>query len=168
MHMSYVIRQVRSLEELGRVCDVIGAQITPPMMRDDRRFQELWPRFEEDRTLMWLAEEDGGEIVGGALGFRPSGAAVTIRAIGIVPHARRHGLGRRLMASVELGVMKLGARGINLGAVGESRGFYQHLGYAGRGTMMHKGLSLPGRFQEARLRKLVEAAAADQAVSGGP
>ena len=147
------IRPVTSLEELGRVCDVIGAQITPPMARDDRRFQELWPRFEADRALMWLAEADG-QLVGGALGFRPNGGAITVRAIGVAPHVRRQGLGRRLMAALELEAMKLGAGGINLGASDDARGFYQRLGYAGRGSLMQKGLPLPGRLLEARLRKL--------------
>ena len=159
----YSVRKVGSIEELGQVCDVIGAQISPPMKREHRRFQELWPPFEADRSLMWLAEdrEDHGEIVGGALGFRPGGGAVTLRAIGLAPHTRRQGLGRRLMAAVELEAMKLGARGISLGANDESKGFYQRLGYAGRGSMMHKGLPLPGRLLEARLRKL--AAAVDAA-----
>lgn len=156
----YAVRRVGSIEELGRVCDVIGAQIAPPLQREDRRFQELWPRFEADRSLMWLAE-DQGEIVGGALGFRPGGAAITVRAIGLAPRARRQGLGRRLMAAIELEAMKLGARGISLGTSAESKGFYQRLGYAGRGSMMQKGLPLPGRLLEARLRKLAAGAAAE-------
>ncbi|HEU5314951.1 MAG TPA: hypothetical protein VFX49_02500 [Chloroflexota bacterium] len=49
-----------SLDELGMVCVVIGAQVDPPMRRDDRRFQELWPRFEADRSLMWVAMDGAG------------------------------------------------------------------------------------------------------------
>ena len=44
-------------------------------------------RFEADRALMWLAEADG-QIVGGALGLRPNGGAITVRAIGVAPHVR--------------------------------------------------------------------------------
>ena len=104
--------------------------------------------------------------MGGALGFRPSGGSITVRAIGLVPRARRLGVGRRLMAAIELEAVRLGVGGINLGASDDAKGFYQRLGYAGRGSMMHKGLPLPGRFQEARLRKLQEAAA--RRASGGP
>lgn len=157
---AYVIRMVASLEELGVVCDVIGAQIDPPMRREDRRFQELWPRFEADRSLMWLAEDGAGEVVGGALAFRPGGSGVTMRAIGLTPGARRQGVGRRLMAAIEMEAMKVGARGINLGADEGAVGFYRRLGYAGRGAMMHKGLPLPGPFLAARLRKLQESQSA--------
>ena len=153
----YGIRQVSDAAELERVFDVVGAQMTPPMARDDRRFREVARRFEEDRSLMWLAAE-GDEIVGGALGFRPNGGAITVRAVGVAPHVRRQGLGRRLMEAIELEAMKLGVGGINLGAVDEARGFYQRLGYAGRGSMMQKGLPLRSRFLEARLRKIGAAA----------
>ena len=155
----YVIRPVGSRAELAAVCEVIGAQITPPMTRDDRRFRELRPRFELDRPLMWLAETSG-VIVGGALAFRPGGSGITMRAIGIQPQHRRHGLGRRLMEAIELEATQLGVGGINLAAVADAKAFYQRLGYAGRGSMMHKGLPLPGRFQEARLRKLRAASSA--------
>ncbi|HET7769385.1 MAG TPA: GNAT family N-acetyltransferase, partial [Chloroflexota bacterium] len=98
--------------------------------------------------------ETDGEIVGGALGFRPNGGAITVRAIGVAPHARRQGLGRRLLAALELEAMKLGGGGINLAATDDARGFYQRLGYAGRGSLMQKGFPLPGRLLEARLKKL--------------
>ena len=103
--------------------------------------------------------DEGGVIVGGALGFRPNGGAITLRAIGVAPHVRRQGVGRRLMAAIELAAMRLGTGGINLGASPDSRHFYQRLGYAGRGAMMHKGLPRPSRFLEAKLRKMTEAAA---------
>ena len=148
-----VIRPVTSTAELAVTFDVIGAQMTPRMMRDDRRFQAEARRFDEDRTLMLVVEDRGG-IVGGALAFRPGGGGITVRAIGLDPQFRRKGLGRRLMTAIELEAIRLGAGGINLGSNAESKGFYERLGYAGRGTMMHKGLPLPGRFLEARLRKM--------------
>lgn len=159
----HVIRPVASRDELEMAFDVIGAQMSPRMARDDRRFQEVVRRFEEDRSLMWVVEERG-VIIGGALAFRPGG--VTVRAIGLEPRARRKGLGRRLMAAIELEAVRLGAGGISLGATPEGKGFYARLGYAGRGTMMHKGLPLPGRFLQARLRKL--GAAAGGTPEGGP
>jgi GNAT superfamily N-acetyltransferase len=149
----FLVRPVRSADELALALDVVGAQFDPPISREDRRFAELAARFEEDRPLMFVAEA-GGAIVGGALAVRPNGGAVTVRAIALEPHARRQGLGRRLMQAVELAALRIGARGINLGAEEDARVFYQRLGYAGRGAMMHKGLPLPGRLLEARLRKL--------------
>jgi GNAT superfamily N-acetyltransferase len=156
----HVIRPVDSLEELATAFDVIGAQFAPAITHEDRRFQDLARRFPEDRPLMLLVEEieaqDGaGRIVGGALAFGEGG--LTLRAIALEPHVRRQGLGRRLMERLELEAIRRGATSINLGASDDSKGFYARLGYAGRGTMMHKGLPLPGRFLEARLRKLAAA-----------
>jgi len=69
--------------------------------------------------------------------------------------ARGTGLGRRLIEAIELEATRLGAGGIALGgARGGVKGFYAQMGYSGRGSMMSKGLPLPGRLLEARLRKL--------------
>ena len=153
----YVLRPVTSLLELTEAFDLIAAQITPPVTHADRRFRELARRFPEDRALMLVAE-DQGRIVGGALAFRKvsqGGSGVTLRIIGLEPSARGHGLGRRLMQALELEAGRLGAPAINLGgASGSIKGFYARLGYAGRGTMLSKGLPLPGRFLEVRLQKL--------------
>jgi GNAT superfamily N-acetyltransferase len=153
----YVIRPVESMEELTTTFDVVGAQFVPAITHEDRRFQDLARRFPEDRPLMLLVEEveaqdSTGRIVGGALAFGERG--ITLRAIGLEPRVRRQGLGRQLIERLELEAIRRGATGINLGASDDSKGFYARLGYAGRGTMMHKGLPLPGRFLEARLRKL--------------
>ncbi|HEU5314950.1 MAG TPA: hypothetical protein VFX49_02495 [Chloroflexota bacterium] len=61
------------------------------------------------------------------------------------------------MAAIETEAMKVGARGISLGADETAAGFYRRLGYAGRGAMMHRALPLPGPFLAARLRRLQEA-----------
>ena len=163
----YVIRPVDSLEELAATFDVIGAQFAPAITHEDRRFSDLARRFPEDRPLMLLAEEVGTQggshrVVGGALAF--GGGGITLRAIGLEPRVRRQGLGRRLMERIELEATRRRAGAISLGATEESKGFYARLGYAGRGTMMHKGLPLPGPFLEARLRKL---AGASDGVDGG-
>jgi GNAT superfamily N-acetyltransferase len=159
----YVIRPVESLEELAAAFDIVGAQFVPAITHEDRRFQDLARRFPAGRPLMLLVEEvkaqDGaGRIVGGALAFGDRG--ITLRAIGLESRVRRQGLGRRLMERLELEAIRRGATSINLGTSDDSKGFYARLGYAGRGTMMHKGLPLPGPFLEARLRKLTSAAEA--------
>lgn len=163
----YTIRPVDSLGELAATFDVIGAQFVPAITHDDRRFQDLARRFSEDRPLMLAVEEVApqditGRIVGGALAF--GGRGITLRAIGLEARVRRQGLGRRLMERIELEAIRRGAGGISLGASDDSKGFYARLGYAGRGTMMHKGLPLPGHFLEARLRKL---AGAERATAQG-
>lgn len=153
-----LIRPVGSEAELAAAFDVIGAQITPKTTHDDRRFRDLARRIAEDRPLM-LVVEDEGQLLGGALAFRPGGRGVTLRAIGLDPRVRGLGIGRRLMTRIELEAVRLGAGEISLGADARTKGFYARLGYAGRGVMMHKGLPLRGRFLEARLRKLRDAAA---------
>jgi NAD(P)-dependent dehydrogenase (short-subunit alcohol dehydrogenase family)/ribosomal protein S18 acetylase RimI-like enzyme len=170
----YVIRPAASAEEFAATCDVIGAQITPPFTRSDRRFHDLARRFPEDQPLMLVVCEqsappppsaplpptpqaEASTIVGGALAFRTSPRAVTLRMIGLEPRVRGQGVGRRLMAALELAAVRLGADAIALGADRDTRGFYARLGYAGRGAMMHKGLPLPGPAVEARLRKLAAA-----------
>ena len=160
----YVLRPVTSLLELTEAFDLIAAQMTPRVTHTDRRFHDLARRFPEDRTLMLVAE-DSGRIVGGALAFRKvsqGGSGVTLRMLGLEPSARGQGLGRRLMQMLELQASRLGAPAINLGGAGGAiKGFYTRLGYAGRGSMLSKGLPLPGRFLGARLRKL-------QGVAGDP
>src|SRR5207249_1597815 len=101
--------------ELATTFDVIGAQFVPAITHEDRRFQDLARRFPEDRPLMLLVEElaaphSTGRIVGGALAFGER--AVTLRAIGLAPHVRRQGLGRRLMERVELEAIRRGAGAI--------------------------------------------------------
>ena len=169
-----VIRPLASLEELDRAGDVIGAQMTPPFTHQDGRFGDLVRRFAEDRPLMLVVQEvpppaatrdrpvqgDPGGIVGGALAFRTGPRAVTLRMIGLAPRVRGRGLGRRLLAALELAAVRLGATAISLGADDGVKGFYSRQGYVGRGTALHKGLPLPGPFLEARLRKLAGTAEA--------
>jgi GNAT superfamily N-acetyltransferase len=88
---------------------------------------------------------------------------VTLRMIGLEPHVRGRGVGRRLMAAVELAAVRLGAGAISLGAERGVVGFYRRLGYAGRGALQQKGLPLPGRAVEARLRRLADRPGDDDA-----
>ena len=71
---------------------------------------------------------------------------------------RRRGIGRRLVETIELEAMTLGARTISLGAADESRGFWERLGYRGKHAMRQKDLPGPGRVLDARLAKMREAA----------
>jgi len=159
----YRIVPAASLEELVAACDVIGAQVSPPFTHCDRRYQDLARHFPEDRALMLVVRDEtpslppaaaGTPIVGGALAFRTGPRGVTLRMIGLMPHVRGRGIGRRLMAAVEVAAGRLGAVAISLGAERGVAGFYRRLGYAGRGPLMQKGLPLPGRSLEARLRRL--------------
>src|SRR5437667_1053872 len=117
-----VIRPVATVHELAAAWDLIGAQFTPPLTRADRRFAELGGRFERDRSLMLVAE-DRGRLVGGALAFRSSRSAVTLRILGLDPGVRKTGLGRRLIEALEEAARRLGVRTISLGA-DEAVGFY--------------------------------------------
>lgn len=143
--MRYVIRPVASLQELAQVFELAGAQLPQRLTRHYRRLAELARRFPADRTLMLVAEDQGG-IVGGALAFRTDPASpacgVTLRLIGVAPTHRGKGLGRRLLEEVEAAGRRLGASEISLGASGQERGFYLRMGYSGR-TRLRKQLPLP-------------------------
>jgi len=93
---------------------------------------------------MLLAEQNGA-IVGGALAHR-TGEAVEADAIALKLEARRLGIGRQLMEAIEAQAVRLGAQAIYLGgANSENRGFYWRLGFAGRRSLMPKGLPLARR-----------------------
>lgn len=154
--MTHRIRRVASANELREAFDVIGRQFDPPITHADRRFEDLARRFDEDRPLMLVVENDG-HLIGGALAFRGEGGA-SLRIIGLEASQRGSGLGRRLVQTIEVEAMTLGVRSISLGAGREVKGFYTRLGYRGGGSSMHKDLPLPGRVLEYRLRKLRAAA----------
>ncbi len=143
----YTLRQVASVEELREAFAVIGAQFTPPLPREDRRFDDLVRRYPQDRRLMLVVEREG-RIVGGALGF-----GSTLRLLGLEPSARGKGLGRRLVQTFEVAAMRCGVRTISLGA-DEAKGFYLRLGYHGKSLLL-KELPGPSRVQAVRLKRLV-------------
>jgi hypothetical protein len=149
----YVIRPVASLEELTRVFDLLGAQATPKIAHEDRRFTELARRFPEDRSLMLVMESPDGRIVGGLLGCR-RGSGVAPRAIAIEPGLPRDELMRRLLQTLEIEARRLGADEIFEGGVGDDSSLYERQGYFGRNPMAKRLLPLPGRAREALLRKL--------------
>jgi predicted N-acetyltransferase YhbS len=144
--MDCTIRTVRTPADLATVFDILGAQITPPRTHEDRSYCDLARAFPRDRTLMLVAVDDEGEIVGGALAFR-AGAGVTessdatVRILAVVPNWRGQGLGRRLMERFEAAAVALGVDTVCLGAGPDVRGFYRRLGYDGRSRMRK---SLPG------------------------
>lgn len=149
----YVIRQVTSLEELRRVFDLIGAQATPTISHEDRRFTELARRFPEDRSLMLVAENPEGRTVGGLLACR-RGSGVTPRAIALEHGVPRDELMTRLLKTLEIEARRLGADEIFEGGVGNNRSLYERLGYLRRNPMTRRLLPLPGRAREALLRRL--------------
>ena len=107
-------------------------------------------------SLMLLAEQSGA-IVGGALAFRISDA-VQVDVIALEPEARRLGIGRKLMGAIESEAIRLGAQSIYLGgASAENRGFYWRLGFAARGSLMHKGLPMASRFMAERRKRAMAA-----------
>jgi GNAT superfamily N-acetyltransferase len=135
----FTVREINDLDELRRVEAVIAAQLPPRRAGPARGVLALWDRFPQDRSLMLVAEL-AGEIVGGALACL-AGDAVKVEVIALTPAARGKGLGRRLMEAIEGAAVRLGARAIFLGgANADNRGFYQRLGFAGRRSLMQKGL----------------------------
>ncbi len=136
------VRPIASLAELARVESVITAQLPPRRGTPSHGSHVLRRRFVEDRSLMLVAERDG-EIVGGALAFR-AGGAVKIEVIALAPEARRSGIGRELIERIEDEAMRVGARQLYLGgATAENRGFYWHLGFSGRRSLMQKAIQKP-------------------------
>ncbi len=146
------VRPVASIEELVRVDKVICAQFPARHYPPVHGLDALKARFEEDHALMCLAERDG-QIIGGALALR-TGDAVKVTAIALEPEARGLGIGRMLLEAVESEAIRLGVTSIYLGgANAENRGFYWRLGFAGRRSLMHKGLPIAKRFTTDQLRR---------------
>jgi ribosomal protein S18 acetylase RimI-like enzyme len=143
-------RDEADLEELFRS---IGRQFGEEWDGADRRLEEPRSRFERDRDLMF-ALVDGTGMRGGVIAFGDD--IVTIRAVGIDAELRGHGHGRRLLELVEARALVRGARTIVVGAADEARGFYDRMGYRGRGTRREKQLPPPGAV---RTRLVKDAAA---------
>lgn len=149
------VRPVASVEELVQLEHVIAAQF-PPRRSASAREGVRKARFEANRSLTLLAEQNGA-IVGGVLAFR-TGDAVQVDVIALEPDARRLGIGRKLMGAIEAEAIRLGAQSIYLGgASAENRGFYWRLGFAGRRSLMHKGLPLASRFIAEQSKRAVAA-----------
>lgn len=149
-----VVRRVRSAAELVLAFDVVGAQFSPAFTSADARFRDLARRWPEDRPLMIVAE-DQGRVVGGALGFRAGNGAALLRTIGLDPAVRMQGLGRRLIEAVVMEAMAFGCLAVVAGGVeAGTKGFYERLGFHGRGSTMRRDLPPPGRVRDLRLRRL--------------
>ncbi len=119
------IRAVRDLADLRAAFDLAGAQLAEPIGSGDHRIDDLVERFAADQPLMGTV---GGNVVGGALGFRNDNGAVTLRIIGVIPAFRHRGIGRRLVERVEAEARRLGGHSVALGT-DEAVGFWYHLGY---------------------------------------
>jgi ribosomal protein S18 acetylase RimI-like enzyme len=131
---------------------VVSAQFPLRRPASTREAAAQAERFEVNRSLTLLAKRNGA-IVGGVLASR-AGGGVQVDVIALKPEARRLGIGRKLMEAIESEAISLGAQSIYLGgANAENRGFYWRLGFAGRGSLMHKGLPLASRFMAERRKR---------------
>jgi DNA-binding transcriptional MerR regulator/GNAT superfamily N-acetyltransferase len=126
--MAVIIRPVESTAELVTAFDVAGAQFDPAIDHtDQRRFAELGAAYPGERELLLVAEE-GGSVVGAAMGFASEGAEVTLRILAVAAGQRRRGIGRALLLAFEASALRSGAARISLGADAEA-GFYIRHGY---------------------------------------
>jgi GNAT superfamily N-acetyltransferase len=148
-----VVRACHDESELDQLYLAIGRQFGEAWDVADRRLDEPRRRFDRDHELMLVVVDDTG-IRGGVIAFGDD--VVTVRALGIDDEVRGHGLGRRLLDLVEVGALSRGARTIVLGAVDDARGFYERLGFRGKGAMREKQLPPPGAVRN----RLVARAAA--------
>lgn len=104
--------------------------------------------------MMVVAERDG-RIVGGVFAvISKDGTGVVVGPVSVDESVRGSGLARRLMQTFEVQAMALGVRELALGSKLAARGFYEALGYAGKRTMKHKSLPLPGPVRDLRVAKL--------------
>lgn len=128
-------------DELAAACDVIGAQFSPPITAEDRRFTDLARRFNGDQPMMLVVCTP--IVEGGALAFRSDNGDTTLRIIGLAPHLRRRGLGRRLVERIVEEATGLGSPSITVGGVTpDVRGFYERVGFHGRKSIMRRELPL--------------------------
>jgi DNA-binding transcriptional MerR regulator/GNAT superfamily N-acetyltransferase len=126
--MAVIIRPVDSAAELVTAFDAAGAQFDPAIDHTgQRRFADLERAYPADRELLLVAEE-GGSVVGAAMGFVSSGSEVTLRILAVTAACRRRGIGRALLRTFEGSALRLGATRISLGADAEA-GFYVRHGY---------------------------------------
>lgn len=122
------IRPVEDRDELRRVFDLVGGEVSPRIDTSDFRFRDLDSRFPADRPLMVVALAED-RSVGGALAFRNDNGVVTLRIIAVVEAFRHRGIGRRLVERVETEARLLGVERMGLGTDDPEVGFYFHLGY---------------------------------------
>ncbi|HZU71981.1 MAG TPA: GNAT family N-acetyltransferase [Acidimicrobiales bacterium] len=150
----YILRRVGDVEDLMTVYDLIGAQHPRQLSHLDHRFGALARRLPDDRPMM-LAVEAGGVLVAGGLATRQDD---TTRSAGLfvgvaAPH-RGRGLGRLMVGVIEREALALGLSELGLGGATEAeRAFYRALGYAGRRSYFHKGLTPAGRIRQHRVER---------------
>lgn len=133
------IQPAASQVELAHAFGVIGAQFEPAMTSADRRFGDIDRRFPDDQPMMLVVCNPA--VAGGALAFRTRNGEVVLRIIGLAPHLRRRGLGRRLVEQIAREAKAAGSRSVAVGGVtAEERGFYERVGFHGRRSMMRLDL----------------------------
>jgi DNA-binding transcriptional MerR regulator/predicted N-acetyltransferase YhbS len=126
--VAVIIRPVDSPGELVTAFDLAGALFDPAIDHtDQRRFAELEAAYPGERELLLVAEE-GGSVVGAAMGFSSGGSEVTLRILAVSADRRRRGIGRALLRAFEASALRSKATRISLGADAEA-GFYVRHGY---------------------------------------
>ena len=145
--MNYKVRYIASGEEIPAVIKTMRAWFIPPIAADNPILENMADYYPAYKNMMIVAEK-AGQIVGGALGYGSNLCIIAVR-----PEDRMKGLGRRLLQTFEVGAMKRGVTMVSLGARKEAKGFYEQVGYSGKSSM-HKGLPLPSKSLDWRLRKM--------------
>jgi DNA-binding transcriptional MerR regulator/predicted N-acetyltransferase YhbS len=125
--MAVIIRPVDSPAELVTAFDAAGAYGPGPALdhTDRHRFAELEAAYPGERELLLVAEE-GGSVVGVAMGFVSSGFEVTLRILAVAPGRRREGIGRAALRAFEAGALRLGATRVSLGADADAAFYIRH------------------------------------------
>jgi GNAT superfamily N-acetyltransferase len=119
------IRPVRSLEELNKLLVLIHGLMSLEGSR--RTLEQYGEVFRLTPGLIQVAELDG-EIIGGLLGLIESDH-VLVGEMAVQPAHRLQGIGRRLLAAVEVETPRVGLSTVMLGASEDAEPFYLRCGY---------------------------------------
>jgi hypothetical protein len=157
---------VASRDELTGVFDLLGAQATPVTTLEHRGFADLARRFDDDRSLILVAEA----------GCLSAGAALACRKdSGVKPPCAGRRARRAARRAADAPPAVPGGRGpaagreeIFEGGAGDDLAHYERLGSRGRSPMIKHLLPLPGRAREARLGAPLAAAPAPLGDAIGP
>lgn len=140
---SFVIRRVRSLDELKKLWAIVNVILGSPTPFA-RPHWHVFDDFAAKRSLFLMVEHEG-RLIGGT---------IESRLIALEPWARGLGLGMRLVQTVEAELLLQG-RTLGWHADPDNKGFFLRLGYTERGRTkrhMSKGAPVSPRLLERRLR----------------
>ncbi|MFN2299449.1 MAG: GNAT family N-acetyltransferase [Anaerolineales bacterium] len=83
----------------------------------------------EDAQIHWVAEDEGGRIVGCVLLAVPGDGTADLRQMAVDPAYRGRGIGAALVERAERSARKRNISKLTLNARLYARGFYERLGY---------------------------------------